>query len=732
MAELSASFCTLNHNHQSELNNTGTDCCRNVVVLHHKDTLGRNLPAGIKVTLFDSAGKPHSALIEQNGISRHGVDTSTGAPQVRCGNVFWQLSRRTAREDKAKHKKREHVQRMEAKAAYALSEKDESFIQDPSDGYVLIEAEADGEVKKNAMPRFQLSHPLKIGAFWQNGHYECHIYATYLPPPMLLNLRFRQDKVNRLQNEAIDKMISQIESDGGVATLFIHGYNVPLGVTGRFPSFEDTVHQGVVSKNIPKPPYITSDYKNLFGEEAQEIQAPWLHYRREDLEKLRWEDNQVFQRKRTVHPLTQVPTMKEKREEFNGFGALSWFPLVEYYLNLAASGKDKLDDFVQWEKYSRIVGVTWSGSVNKGSRFFRAEMYANEAGRELARVLKKFIDAELKVNILTHSLGARVALSALNILGDFDGAYDEKISNLIMWEPAVADNAITNIEGYRKTKQTNPLAMEIFPFAHKAAEKITVLYSSEDGVVDGDKKWWDGEITGILGGAYPKKYNHFFSLFTRGTSLIEDDYYFGDEMKEVRRLQRRFAGGYVLNKGAERRTLRDAIYKEAKALNEDSEAISDKLTYLRPWSMFRRFDVNNPEHKEILDHITDIFIQLVENRWSVKNVDIRPPLGARGDWYTVQGKEARSDWSVNPKDVEEDKFISSSSVSLKNPNGKIAFFDQTTPEGKPYFLTHSAMRDSEYKKEFEDIYTYSYKQWIMNTIMDNSAFGKQYKAEYVK
>ncbi|MBO0037437.1 alpha/beta hydrolase, partial [Listeria monocytogenes] len=76
--------------------------------------------------------------------------------------------------------------------------------------------------------------------------------------------------------------------------------------------------------------------------------------------------------------------------------------------------------------------------------FFQSEIYANESGRVLAKVLKKLIAEGVKINILTHSLGARVALSALNILGDFDGAYDEKIDNLIMWEPAVADNAFTN------------------------------------------------------------------------------------------------------------------------------------------------------------------------------------------------------------------------------------------------------------------------------------------------
>ncbi len=101
-------------------------------------------------------------------------------------------------------------------------------------------------------------------------------------------------------------------------------------------------------------------------------------------------------------------------------------------------------------------------------------MYANEAGRELAKFLQT-LHKETKINIITHSLGARVALSALNILGDFDGKYANWIDNLIMLEAAVADNAITG----NYTREKNPLAMELFPFAHKAVKSIRIMYSQE-------------------------------------------------------------------------------------------------------------------------------------------------------------------------------------------------------------------------------------------------------------
>lgn len=48
---LNSSFEALSNKHTSEQNNTGTNSCKNVVIIHHKDTLGRNLPRGIVVNV---------------------------------------------------------------------------------------------------------------------------------------------------------------------------------------------------------------------------------------------------------------------------------------------------------------------------------------------------------------------------------------------------------------------------------------------------------------------------------------------------------------------------------------------------------------------------------------------------------------------------------------------------------------------------------------------------------
>ncbi|AFI87160.1 hypothetical protein SA3033_03475 [Aggregatibacter actinomycetemcomitans serotype d str. SA3033] len=637
---LNSSFEALSNKHTSEQNNTGTNSCKNIVIIHHKDTLGRDLPQGIVVNVYDSTGKVHEGIIDRHGKSYHGRGAAPSGfanPQVTCGEISWQLKRTPAifagEKESASAEggydtgicEKDTVNRH-------LSESDENFSKNLSDGYVLIKAEADGDVFTSDEPRFQLSNPLKVQAYWQKGSYECHIYATYLPPPMLLNLRFLQDCDKRVRDRQLYEMMAQIRADGGAVTLFVHGYNVPLGKTGRFPTYEETVQMGKVTPDTPKPPYVTPV-------STDEMQIPWLHYGRDEM-------LNIIEGKGKK---ADKPTYEEYDKRFNGVKALNWVPHVEYYLNLAASGKDKLDKFVDWEKYSRIIGVTWSGSVASELQFFLSEIYANESGRTLAKVLKRFIDAGININILTHSLGARVALSALNVLGDFDGAYDEKIDNLILWEPAVADNAFTDTY----TRNMNPIAMEIFPFAHKVPQQITVLYSTEDGVVAGDTKCWDGEITGLVGGAYTKKYNKFFGLFTKGTAPIKDFFRTNGtqviyaEYARIYKIRQKFhcdrLGGdrdiasECFTIQVNRQEIRRVIEAEAAALSAEG-GISDKLYYLKPWSCFRRFKQDDPVQKQILEHIIDILTYIVENHWQVDDVSIRPPLGARGGFVFGSGK----------------------------------------------------------------------------------------------
>lgn len=679
--------------HRSESTKMGTAACRTNIIIHHKDTLDRPLPAGIMVKVYDQDGGVSYGEIDKNGDSHH--------LSVKCGLISWQLMRGPDTAPKYDRHKKD---------GRHLTDKDEQAFFNDSDGYVLIKANDE----KTKDPRLQLAKPLKV--FVSVNAKE--VKAIYLPPPILLNLRFRQNSETRLST----KQLEQIKKDGNTATLFIHGYNVSLGHIGKFPQSEDF-------GELP-------EYSNL--PPSDQVQRPYLHYDNKAIGQLAI--NTLLEQAKEDDNIYVKHIYDEVDLKVNGHKALGWFPHVEYYLNLAASGKLNYDDpFTDWDKYHRIIGVTWSGSVDPSMVFFRAEMYANEAGRELAKVLIELFNEGIKVNIITHSLGARVALSALNILGDFDGAYNEKIDNLIMWEAAVADNAITDT--YTRVK--NPVAMELFPYAHKTVKYLRVLYSQEDGVLDGDSRGGDKEYTGLIGGAYPMKY----SSLANTTGALKDYYYklnlIGEYYENIEQLRRNVLihrGSLNQDDIAEYNNIENTVkgreikQKIEKLLMEEANDVSSDLkkplNYLKPWSHYRRF---RPED-EYFKHIIDVLTYQVFNNWTVyiKDMWVRPALGHQGNRLSVLNIMGKDDKPLSEYHKKElfDKFIADNTrkANESGKNKKFWFWDQSN-----YFISHSAMREWEWKaldtqKVFPDIYKESYKGRIIDEwINEKSNFGRYKK-----
>ena len=611
-----------------------------------------------------------------------------------------------------------------------LSEADESFTFDKSDGYLLIQA---NDVKSND-PRKQFAEPLKVFAGYGSDGV-ANIEAIYLPPPMLLNFRFNQTFNQQEETRNKERIKQQIFASGKNVTLFIHGFNVPLGKTGRFPT----------AKELGKIPAY-----DALPLSSEQVQTPYVYYG-DVVGKVVGEQPTIRLNKMQTSRELKVDRYRALEREFMGRDALSWFPSVEYYLNLAASGKlSPSEPFTDWDKYSRILGITWSGNISPANVFFRAEMYANETGRDLAKFIQE-LDKDTKINIITHSLGARVALSALNILGDFDGEYDNCIDNLIMLEAAVADNAITK----NYTRENNPLAMELFPFAHKAVKSMRVMYSLEDGVLGGDSTPWDtddGFITDniLIRGAYPKKYGPFANR----THAIGDYYPYdknartsishqkvkadihnaiqmqcldnmGQNSKDVAALcdymksQESFGRQMIESKA------RELIAQEIEHVNQDR--IAD-LNILRPWSHFRRF----PKDADYTQHIIDVLMNVIfKGDWKMSSEElaIRPALGYLGERFTAPSPEQKMTIDKQlAKKYPIDKFI----VALKDK--QFSFWDQSA-----YFTTHSAMKDliweemvrTEEQREsmkptrFSQIYTITYKREIMDRyIKEISKFGR--------
>ncbi|KPQ22818.1 MAG: hypothetical protein HLUCCA13_16275 [Halomonas sp. HL-48] len=420
------------------------------VLIVHRDTLGRYLPEGTSVRLVDSAGKTVDATIDAEGVSRH----EGAAPN----KVAWQL--------------------MDAHGQHLVAVNDE-----PLDPCRAAAAPPEVDIAMD----------------------ETTIQATYLPPPISLNLR---DEMTSPEADLLsDEQLEQLRLAGNNATLFLHGYNVPLGQYGAFASWEK--RSDISAKPILTTAHTASGATIFQDIDKVDIQVP-------------------VTRGKIANNLYHTPTENrpdEYREEYcNGSGAYNWFVHMEHQLNRAAGMTEE-----DWRPYTRMVGIAWFGDTGSVD-FFQAELNAMAAGRRLVALLEQLDEAGIAINIISHSLGARVVLTALNILGEQER--HQWIDNVYLWEPAVADNALIN----DASQDSHPLGMGVFPDAHKAARKVVVLHSEEDGILgpppEDERSFWQqvaevtspalrgarwvqdifsaddmlDELIGSAGGAYGKKW----------------------------------------------------------------------------------------------------------------------------------------------------------------------------------------------------------------------------------
>ncbi|MDG2918132.1 hypothetical protein P7M46_08985 [Bisgaard Taxon 10/6] len=156
--------------------------------------------------------------------------------------------------------------------------------------------------------------------------------------------------------------------------------------------------------------------------------------------------------------------------------------------------------------------------------------------------------------------------------------------------------------------------------------------------------------------------------------------------------------------------------EEANTVSSD---LNKPLNYLKPWSHFRRFRPDD----EYFKHIVEVLTAQVFNNWTIytKDMAVRPALGHQGERLTVEGRWFNNEFLSSARKKEWiDPFIT------KLKDDKFWFWDQSN-----YFITHSAMRDFEFKifdkqepKVFPRIYRESYVNEIMNRIQENSNFGR--------
>lgn len=582
------------------------------VLIEHSDTLGRYLAEDTPVRLVDAAGKTVSATIDAEGISRH--------EGVAPGKVAWQL--------------------VDVHGQHLVAVDDE-----PLDPCQAAAAPPEVDVAMD----------------------ETTIQATYLPPPISLNLR---DAMTSPEADILSEgQLEQLRLAGNNATLFLHGYNVPLGSYQSFATWEQR-------NDVGQRPLLVATGSS---------QVATIH---QDIEAL----------------VNSGANAAELDSQFNGQAAHNWYVHMEHRLNMAAGMTEE-----DWRPYTRIVGIAWFGDTGSVD-FFQAELNAMAAGRRLVGLLEQLHDAGIPVNIISHSLGARVVLTALNILGEQER--HQWVDNIYLWQPAVADNALVN----DASQDSHPLGMGVFPDAHKAVGKVVVLHSEEDGILGpppkNSRSFWQqvaeitspalrgarwvqdifgaddvlDELIGSVGGAYGKKW----WVFPAGLSTPFIRYY--SDKAPADTVRPPVPQPIPVGPDPYGRERAARAWQEFRAL-----AIEEARDALASANPLPTYDLLAPlaHHAVVSEERAASYIDtlqwLVGRNWRAGKAP-RPALGSIGFG------EVR----------KQNRF-----VEINLANKVYDFIDQT-----PWLFDHSGM-----KIPSDEVFEKSYQEGIMQPLLLNSGFG---------
>ena len=230
-------------------------------------------------------------------------------------------------------------------------------------------------------PEKNLPSPMAVIRNCKDG---AHYKIKCLYPPITLNYRPKTFPTVTLFSLSD---LNYFKRQGNNATLFIHGFNVPQGKEGQLATELKTRSDEITHKDF--------------------IAFNTVYY-----------DNEMFEK---IYPEAVGKDYKKPQRHINGADAYEWHRLVEMHLNKAAGFSD---DF-QSGDYTRVVQVTWPGDVQV-MNYIEAEHNADLAGKGLAEALKQLCDEGITTNIIAHSLGNRVLLSALHSLIEKYGSFYQK------------------------------------------------------------------------------------------------------------------------------------------------------------------------------------------------------------------------------------------------------------------------------------------------------------------
>jgi type VI secretion system VgrG family protein len=277
--------------------------------------------------------------------------------------------------------------------------------------------------------------------------------------------------------------IDYFKKNGNNVTVFIHGYNVPLGEfapevagfenvtadSGDIEAIDPLGAQAEMSQRAP------DDY-------IRPIPAgcPSTIYRDKDV--LHQQTNYMLPDdyvKTTDDGLSYIAVSTDDAPDgifnLNGTGSRNWAIHMEYNLNKATKKFDEKNS-KDYQKYTRLVHVTWTGNPASALDFMVAvdDAFDKKAVGDLVALLKQLKDSGLQVNVIAHSLGNALLLKALDTMGK----NGEKVDHAFLWEAAVPNDVFSRPAP--KVAGSDPWQM---PDLIKGADKFTVLYSENDNIL---------------------------------------------------------------------------------------------------------------------------------------------------------------------------------------------------------------------------------------------------------
>lgn len=241
-----------------------------------------------------------------------------------------------------------------------------------------------------------------------------------------------------------DDSLAYLKKIGNV-TFFIHGFNVPQG---DYPYDIENVLKGLypIGSGVDAAIQWSKEKRTIFN--SKELVAQQFKISMDSLPK----------------------TLDD--EALNGTGACNWFLHMENNLNVAT------EQFVHkdYMNYTRVVGISWAGDVGVPD-YVVSEDRADDTAHMMGPLIMQLAKEKIRINIIAHSMGNRVLMRLLEILGANN--HQQVVEHVFLWEAALPDTALSNNPQLDKTTRANCH----FPHAHIAAKKFTVLYSRKDDVL---------------------------------------------------------------------------------------------------------------------------------------------------------------------------------------------------------------------------------------------------------